>query len=308
MIISFKTSNTVAEKIYNKAKTVLLSIVNDDMTDYQKVLTIYNWLIENTHYSTNFDTIMNTNSAWSNLVDNKVLGNYKYNYLESIFNVEENETMLASSNALAKAFVLMCRIEGINAIKVNGSKADSNYHYWNKVYIDANVNDAIDARWYTIDIASSYIFDNKGIQGEGGKNIRYQLPGHSYFMVTDDVISSAGIVEKFATQEVKSETTFDYFANTIFITPDLTVVSAKFNEEKDSQEAYVKEVLKYMHSIVNNKYHTFIEIDMTNNSYASIQVKNIGNYLRDLSYDGFVTYSATAYGTCLYILMTPQKA
>ena len=71
--------------------------------------------------------------------------------LENIYNALESckanvfldlENQFAVCDGLSKAYVLLCAIEGIDCVKVNG-KADGAGHAWNKVYLvddEYNVN------------------------------------------------------------------------------------------------------------------------------------------------------------------------
>ena len=65
---------------------------------------------------------------------------YSYDsfYLEGVL-----ENGIAVCNGIAKTFVLLCSIEGITAVKVNGQTSDKAPHAWNKVLINE--------KWYIVD-------------------------------------------------------------------------------------------------------------------------------------------------------------
>lgn len=113
-----------AETIYNKAKAVLNGIIGTEMTDLEKVRSIYDWLILNVNYDYTAVGSATISNNWMN---------YDSWYAEGVFN-----NGVAVCDGYAKAFVILTRIENIPAIRVTG-----NNHAWNKVYI----NNA----WYGID-------------------------------------------------------------------------------------------------------------------------------------------------------------
>lgn len=119
-------SGSRAESMYNKAKTVLRGIVDNNMTNVQKLKAIYEWLILNVQY----DNEALEQSATMSASQAKTYDSW---YLEGVFNNRK-----AVCEGFAKAFLVMSRIEGIPAIFVTG-----NNHAWNKVYIDGN--------WYAVD-------------------------------------------------------------------------------------------------------------------------------------------------------------
>ena len=317
---NFVESNTTAETIYNNARAILREIINDEMTDYQKVVAIYDWLIENVHYRTIFDDVVTDFSEnWSALTtENKLLGEYKYNYLEGIFIVEEGKTREASSNGLAKAFVLMCKIEGIDAIKVNGTN-DGDAHFWNKVCIDVDTNDSSTNKlWYSVDIASSYVLNSSlRIQYlKDGKLVSeyYQLPSHSYFLVTDEQIKANGLIEISAIKSVTSVTKFDYWSNTMYMSPTKNKLMFIKDNSGDSDiadegkwttaQAFVVDILKYMYNQVNGKNNVFMVIDVINDASA-VSMQSCITEAGLTSANIRIAYES--YDNYLYILMTPKK-
>lgn len=124
------TQNNNGYTIYQQAKQVLREIVGKDMTNYEKVLSIYDWITINTVY----DHDVNTPS--------KLLGrpymSFTSFYLEGVF--FDN---LAVCDGFSKAFVLLANMEGIRAVRVVGD-VEGEGHAWNKVYLDG--------AWYVLDI------------------------------------------------------------------------------------------------------------------------------------------------------------
>lgn len=128
-------AGSVAEKLYNEAKEVCLTYIDDSMTDYEKVHAIYDWLGKNVVYDYNLVNSMEGIEPSDSRYD--PFYSYDSFYLEGVL-----ENGVAVCNGIAKTFVLLCSIEGITAVKVNGA-VSSGAHAWNKVLI----ND----KWYIVD-------------------------------------------------------------------------------------------------------------------------------------------------------------
>lgn len=119
-----------AELIYNEARAVLRRIINNNMTDAQKVHAIFDYLTVETIYD-----------RW--LASQDLTGSeleYESFHLEGVF-----LRGLAVCDGIAKAFTLLCGMEGIASIKINGI-AGGVAHAWNKVLIDG-IWYVADATW-----------------------------------------------------------------------------------------------------------------------------------------------------------------
>ena len=126
---NFAGNYTTAKTVYDSAKAILNTICTDEMSEYQKVVAIYDWLISNVNYNYEFDELMSTSNSLGAFTDSSntvKVGNAAFNYLESIFLDPSNR--LAVSNGISKAFVLLCALEGIESVKVNGTK-NGKYYY-----------------------------------------------------------------------------------------------------------------------------------------------------------------------------------
>ena len=216
---NFVGSSNTAKSVYNSAKAVLNTICTDEMSDYQKVVAIYTWIVSNVNYNYDFDSnamkLSNTlGSLYSDGDTSVKVGDAVYSYLESVFLTADH---IAGSNAISKAFVLMCALEGIESIKVNGQKGSNTYYYWNKVCIDCSPYDEDNSKsWYAIDICSSYYSGISLRDGAGGEEIFYNVGSYQYFLVKDSVISSRGIVEKYALKTVSCDKEFNYYGSTSY--------------------------------------------------------------------------------------------
>lgn len=116
-----------AEIIYNKAKSVLLEICNDDMTDFEKLRAIYEWLVLNVEYD---NAALELAELGMSSVE---LTKYDAWFAEGVFN-----NGVAVCEGYAKAFVILAKIENIPTIMVSGDN-----HAWNKVLYNGE--------WFGID-------------------------------------------------------------------------------------------------------------------------------------------------------------
>ncbi len=129
-------ANGVAlENLYNKARAVMLKIVDDNMTELQKMYAIYDWMALNVDYD--YAMIDNT------LTKEEPSSKYNAYYLEGVFIDKQ-----AVCDGRAKAVSLMCGMEGIRSMRITGV-ADGGGHAWNKVLIDHNNDKKRD--WFVVD-------------------------------------------------------------------------------------------------------------------------------------------------------------
>ncbi len=119
---TFPLENSKAETFYNEAKRILRHIVHDGMTDYQKLLAIYDYLVDAVEYD--YDAYYSSGDGWH--------GKDACYYLEGVF-----ESSRAVCDGKSKALVLFCRIEGIECVRDFGEKLDTGMgHAWNYVKLD----------------------------------------------------------------------------------------------------------------------------------------------------------------------------
>lgn len=285
---NFTGNYTVAKTVFDNAKAILNTICTDEMTDYEKVVAIYTWLISNVNYNHHFDELMTTSNTLGSYTDasNTVrIGNVNCNYLESVFLKAENR--IATSNGISKAFVLMCALEGIESVKVNGVK-DGKHYYWNKVYLDCTPNNDENIKaWYAVDVSGSYqtatLQDNFGTV----QLITYNIGSYQYFLVSDNyLVQKLGVEEKYNlknaasvfddTTEVKS--VHNYYANTSYSYSKTLYVSTstglskvtysgsgilKYTDSAGSVEDYLKDVLSYLMCDAKSGHKYLIEVDVS---------------------------------------------
>lgn len=190
------------KQIYDNAKDALSDIVFDEMSEYEKVHAIYDYIIYNVRYD---HDCANAEDAYvsGNLSLNEKMKYYGY-YLEGIFlDKFYKKDMHAVCDGKSKAFVLMCGIEGITAVRISGkaSSDGQNFggHAWNKVLLD--LNGTGNKEWYFVDTTWGDVGDNSK-----------EFLSHAYFLLSDDEVKNTH-VENPGHDYPKAEGKFDYYAH-----------------------------------------------------------------------------------------------
>lgn len=190
------------KQIYDNAKDALSYIVSDEMSEYEKVHAIYDYIIYNVRYD---HDCANAEDKYvsGNLSLNEKMKYYGY-YLEGIFlNKFYKKDMHAVCDGKSKAFVLMCGIEGITAVRISGKASSDGKnpggHAWNKVLLD--LNGTGDKEWYFVDTTW-------GDVGDDSK----EFLSHAYFLLSDDEVKNTH-VENPGHDYPKAEGKFDYYAH-----------------------------------------------------------------------------------------------
>ena len=114
--------NTPAYTMLNKAKTVARRIMNDGMTELEKIRAIYSYLVSDIGYDY---AIVELTSGADSAIHYAKCSSY---YLEGVFDYG-----LAVCDGISKAFCVLAGLEDIKCVRVT-----SENHAWNKVYIDVN--------------------------------------------------------------------------------------------------------------------------------------------------------------------------
>lgn len=186
---NFIGSNSSAQQVYNKAKQILIEICDDSMTDYQKALAIHDYIVFNTSY----DDYGLANTA------NNTIG--YYHYIESVF-----DNGFAVCDGYAKAFSLLCNMEGIKTITISGASdkndLENTGHAWNKIYLDADGDGT--KEWLSADLT----WDDSKTRLDGTV---YELLSHEYFMIPDDYIG-----QRYEKIDYPQSTTYDMTYYDIF--------------------------------------------------------------------------------------------
>ena len=207
-------------------------------------------------------------------------GSLKDYYLEGILyntssdnglylSLDEFVGQTATSQGLAKVFVALCSIEGIDAIKVNGQTqidVDNtiktiNYS-WNKVYIDIEEDGYEGKKWYNIDLGMA-IQDTMSVRKSGITTV-YQFALHKYFLImdTDMSIQATTLHKRLGdSTDYVANTQFDYYLSQRYscVYNNTTIVNnANFKVANDTDMVNV-----LMHAMLkaNKKHRLMIDID-----------------------------------------------
>lgn len=183
--------------IYENAREMLVNYISENMTDLEKVTVIYEWIAQ----TVNYDYAI----VSAPLTDAKKFSYNAYS-LEGVFLDGDGDGFgQAVCDGRAKAFVLLCGMEGITALRICGEAnvmGSSEGHAWNKVLIDVD-NSGV-KEWYMLDTTWS---------DRSGSTPRKESLNHQYFLVTDDYVSSSHIVDEDEYNPV-ADTEYNYYANT----------------------------------------------------------------------------------------------
>ena len=137
--------------ILDACSEIINAIISEDMSDYEKELTIHDWIIDHTDY----DEEANSNSP-----DAKPDPDNDNPYGAIIKNK-------AICSGYSSTFQLFMDLLDIECITVNGSTTNGDEHAWNMVQIDGN--------WYCVDVTWD---DPTGIEQSASEK-------HEYFNVTN---------------------------------------------------------------------------------------------------------------------------
>ncbi len=150
-----------ADVIYTEARRVLNSIIATGDSPTQKALAIYEWLSLNVTYDHKLAETAHTLGAGEASARNSF-------YLEGVF-----IDRYAVCDGIAKAYSMMCSMEGIANYKVVG-KAGSVGHAWNMVLLDS--------KWYGVDATWASAKTDVG----GGNTMEFL--SKQYFAMSSELI------------------------------------------------------------------------------------------------------------------------
>lgn len=301
----FVGNSTLAQTVYENAKLVLTAIVSSNMTDLEKTTAIFDWLV--TTFNINMDAKLTTVGDVNVEADISVWGKRAEFYLEGLLGNISQATngdivvgcRQATSESFAKAFTLLCGIEGIEARKVNGNlgyKPSRNeqlkqlYHNWNKVNIETTEESG--KAWYNVDLTYSDL--RYDVQNN---NRSYNMASHLFFLVSDDYLknnlnfgsNTASIsISEFsenslptmpADMQIKETKNYDYYSNT-FVSVNFEDLQQTVNNDYleprlsangdllQAEDASASMGLKYDATAVYRHY--------LNNEYVDVRRPNTG--------------------------------
>ena len=196
----FATKGSTAEQCYEEARRILNEIVKADDDDVAKLLAIHDYIADNVIYDTELLNLSAAHDAGS-------LSGYRGFNLEGVF--LDNR---AVCDGIAKAFMLMARIEGIEVIRVSGSHKGTG-HAWNKV--------CLDGVWYAVDVTG----DDVQVQFDKSAEI-IEVIRHDKFMVADSYLATEGYVEDdYGFPEATGE--YDYYGASTYKGYPLSVTTSR---------------------------------------------------------------------------------
>ncbi|MDE7108328.1 MAG: hypothetical protein K2O39_08390, partial [Clostridiales bacterium] len=152
-------SGDAAHTVYRSAKTILLRIIGKSYTQEKKIHAIYDWL------------------QWVTINANSLEANSSGRFLEGVFaNAESSGSgYLVTSEGAAKAFALLCGIEGIECIICHAE----GYGYYNKVKLNE--------LWYNVDVFGGKLV----IEGTSATNT-VMFTSHSGLLISDSDLERLG--------------------------------------------------------------------------------------------------------------------
>ena len=260
------------KQIYDNAKDALSYIVSDEMSEYEKVHAIYDYIIYNVRYD---HDCANAEDKYvsGNLSLNEKMKYYGY-YLEGIFlDKFYKKDMHAVCDGKSKAFVLMCGIEGITAVRISGKASSDGQnpggHAWNKVLLD--LNGTGDKEWYFVDTTW-------GDVGDDSK----EFLSHAYFLLSDDEVKNTHD-ENPGHDYPKAEGKFDYYAQETYTSSgtEYNYVIANRNLAAQQMARALKTLPKS--TIVEFEFAFSLTKDEAKN-YAKDAMKAAGRGLEGYSY------------------------
>ncbi len=241
-ITPIPVSDSRAERIYTKAKETVLSIVSEQMTDFEKALSIFDWICINTVYD---------HTVYSNSIYPTRCACY---YLEGVF-----DNGVSVCDGFSKAFSLMCNMLGIDATRITGdaiTNGESGGHAWNKVLLDKNPNDDIPAEYYLVDITWTEIYSSNN----------NEILSHRYFLMSDNDVKDTHF-EHSARQKFKkylATSNYGYFNQRTFEINDTTYDYAIDNDGD------AKALFDYMFKNSINTMEVVFDVDFMIEKYEEI--------------------------------------
>ena len=194
----FTSLSSPAKAVYDAAKEVLRDIIDDSMTELEKVNAIYDWLSYTVRYDYNLLNYTEELESSTRKDKQAELAKYKGFYIEGVL----FDGGQAVCDGISKTFVLLTNLENITSYKVSGTASGGN-HAWNKIALDLNGD--TEKEWYTVDVTWGDVTVKNG-------NVYTEYLSHSYYLVTDDMITINSHVEESPLTD-DSETVFSYYQN-----------------------------------------------------------------------------------------------
>ena len=258
----FENKTSRAYLIYQSAKNVLREIIKDGMDDYEKALSIFDWIANTGCYD--YDAYNNNASTENSCY-----------YLEGMF-LDENHAVVC--DGLSKAYSLLCNMEGIDCLRIMGT-ASGGGHAWNKVRLLG--------KWYVVDLTWTELKQYDTVKDKN-ENVKYEVVKmgstyyrtpkltekdeyncHRYFLVNDDYISSSHTPfpnrVKISDSVIPADNMYGYYTSTVFVKNGVG-----YSRVIDSIED-LSNTLDYLYKNDFGMYEVLIDYDWFNNqNFGSI--------------------------------------
>ncbi|MBO7221696.1 MAG: hypothetical protein J6V37_01480, partial [Clostridia bacterium] len=266
--------------LYEKIRQVALDFMTDEMSDYTKTLIIYEWIAQTVDYDY---AIVD-----APLEEHESL---KYNAfsLEGVFTDADGEGYgQAVCDGRAKAFVALCGVEDIKAIRVTGSSEVNGIkerHAWNKVLIDANGDSK--KEWYICDTTWS----DRSSVGDRTERLNKQ-----YFLVTDAYVAGTHFADP-ASYNPVCNSVFDYYARTVVENGD-----ADFDLYIDNRNVNGSKELDVAVNYAKDN-GVMLEIKVSTSVCNTVNGLRllIASYTKSTDFDIYTIASATAYNIFIVV-------
>jgi len=244
----FYDNTSRAYNIYTQAKMVINSVISEEMTDYEKALSLFDWICINTVYD------------FSDYDELRIhVSNQPCYYLEGVFN-----TGYAVCDGYSKAYSLMCNMIGIECIRITGeavSGGESGGHAWNKIVLDVDPENNNGKECYLVDITWTEIQTSESSE----------ILSRMYFMLSDEDVKDTHFPFNYRTEFTLYECPerFGYYQKTKFgyksTTHDLVISS---DAELKDYFGYIRDnSVRFTEIIVDYDYMVDVYKLKTNKQY-----------------------------------------
>ena len=284
----FNSETSTAYVMYNKAKNILREIISDEMTDYEKALSIFDWICINSVYD---NKIVAYNSTLVSFI------NYKSFSIEGVL-----DDGLAVCDGYSKTFSLLCNMEGIDCVRLSGD-IDRNLdgrseglHAWNKVKILGN--------WYVVDITWSVLTSGANDFGALAQQFNSnEFLHHMYFLISDDDILDHIASDTVLNEKCAAPNRYYYYYNQTYNGTNNLVITS--NDQLNNVVAWMLQNKVYSIDIVFDKdvygvwnwqgdFKTIEEAIKQAKTANGIEAANILSF--GYKQDNFIYYSADKQG------------
>lgn len=272
-----------AYSLYSYAKRLLVNIISDGMSDVEKVHAIYDWIMWNVMYDREAAATKDASAS----------AQFAAYYLDGVLT---DTNAYAVCDGMAKALAMLCRMEGIPAVRVTGRagasvagksfaeaariKQDWGGHAWNKVFVDG--------AWYVVDAT----------WGDAVKNINgrnFELAVHDYLLVSDADIVNTHEYDSYVVNPDTAPLSYNIYANMNFEYSE--------KEEPKTVDCYIEYVGEEFDRELEDMLSCLVYEARENTTYglttARFKPVVVGNKLVERSYFGVEIASSPAARTAL---------